>query len=477
MKFILKVATILVVSLMAVQAKAENLALILSFQDYDNGADVRSGTSNHDALVRAYRAAGYRVFDAEDRDRRQLQRPISQFVQNISRADNAVIHITGHVIHFGNSNWLLPVDATAGSVADLEFDGVSLDFLLELLAVKPDQSVMFLGLADRNFANIAGATRGISVSNLPDGVLLISGGYRNLSRSVLNDFLDRGTPVVDALQNNIRALTVQGDIPFRLVLGNGQPVAPAVDTAEEIQQALGLNRRQRRAIQTDLTLLGFGLGSVDGVLGNATRRAVRRWQQDQRLTATGYLTRQQITLLDQLSAARRSETEYEDRSFWARSGAGGDQTGLRAYLNAYPSGLFAERARNELEAFEQNNDIDEWARAARLNTLESYERYLRRFPGGIYSRLAKVRIQERGANNEPEVNNNAQRAEEQLRLDRTSQMLIEIRLSALGYRVGTADGVFDDTTRQGIRRYQRDRNMPVTGYVSAQVIRALLLNR
>ncbi len=182
--------------------------------------------------------------------------------------------------------------------------------------------------------------------------------------------------------------------------------------------------------------------------------------------------------MDQQADAARGELEGEDRQFWAQTGAGGALAGLRAYLDRYPDGLFSERAHNELQALEQNDDEDEWDRAASRDTLQSYQRYLQRYPDGIYNRLAKARVQEFLVEEDDDTDDEeARRIEERLRLDQSSRLLIELRLAGLGYRIGTAEGNFDDETRQGIRSYQDDRNLPETGYVNADMIRMLLLGR
>ena len=42
-------------------------------------------------------------------------------------------------------------------------------------------------------------------------------------------------------------------------------------------------------------------------------------------------------------------------------------------------------------------------------------------------------------------------------------LLTEMLLGRLGYDVGPFDGVLDNRTRAGVRRYQKDRNLPETG--------------
>ncbi|GEM_PF-2947219 len=473
--------TLMVVGLlfMAVQAKAQNLALILSFQNYENGSEVRNALRSHNDLLTAYRNAGFQTFAGRDRSNAQLRRLLREFADALDDADNAVIHINGHVVSFGQQSWVLPVDTKANSLAGLEIDGISVNFLLELLARKPEQSILFLGMPDRDFANIRGTRRGVSAENMPDDVMMVSGLHRDVVRAVTRNFLDPDTIVLQALSANRRSLNFDGDIPVGLILADGGAApapSPQVDTPVQIESALGLSRNQRRSIQADLTILGHDLGTIDGVFGNATRRAIRNWQRDQRFSRTGYLTAEQLVQLDRGADAVRRDLEVRDRAFWARSGAAGTVAGLQAYLEQFPEGLFAGRARDQLSELLRDDDQEEWLRAAEINTLQAYQRYLQRYPQGIYNRLAKVRIQE-FAVDEPDPHADARRAEERLRLDESSRLLIELRLAGLGYRVGGTDGNFNNATRNAIRQYQTDRRLPVTGYVSSTMIRMLLLGR
>ena len=76
--------------------------------------------------------------------------------------------------------------------------------------------------------------------------------------------------------------------------GTGGTV-PGDDLLEE--RLLSLTYAERRAVQRQLTLLGYNTGGTDGVLGWNTRRALAAWQRDEGLRASGYLTADQIRAL------------------------------------------------------------------------------------------------------------------------------------------------------------------------------------
>ena len=451
-------------------ASAQNLALVLSNGNYENGRDVNNITRRHQQLVNAFTGQNYEVIEGADLNRLQSRQRISTFAEKVARAETVVVVLNGHITHFGEQSWLMPVDIGANSATDVAFRGIDLDFITQVLAQKPGQSVLFIGESGSEVARISQVSEGLGRMNLPRGVLMISGVFDKVGDVLRHSFLRRNVAVIDVLRGDIGRLEVEGDIPSSLMLVSGRPV---VSTPEQIEDALGLSRSERRKIQRDLTDLGFDTRGIDGVFGNGTRTAIRSWQRRQRLSRTSYLTADQVALLRQQGDEVRVSIQANDRRYWAQTGADGSERGLRLYLERYPNGLFANRARAELARFNALTDEQAWARAVRVNTDNAYREYLRDFPNGIYKDIARSRIGE-----VPEVvDNEAKRVEDSLRLNSITRLLIEQRVAELGYRTGPRDGNFDLATRQAFRGYQRDRGMRVTGYVTADMIRRLLLGQ
>jgi uncharacterized caspase-like protein len=76
----------------------------------------------------------------------------------------------------------------------------------------------------------------------------------------------------------------------------------AAPEPEQIERSIGLTRQGRSRVQLALTLLGYGTGGTDGVLGPKSRAAISAWQTDQGEAATGYLSStQHAALLDAAS--------------------------------------------------------------------------------------------------------------------------------------------------------------------------------
>lgn len=451
-------------------ANAQNLALVLSNGYYDNGADVPTISRKHQQLVNALEGQGYEVIGGSDLNRAQIRQRIGEFANKIERSETVIAVINGHIAHFGDESWLMPADINVNSVTGLSSRGIGIRFITQLLAQRPGNSVLFVGESDREVRRIPLVEEGLARVSPPRGVMVVSGGFTEVTDLLRHQFLRPNVRVIDVLRGDIGRVEIEGDIPSSLELvGTGF----AVSTPEQIEAALGLSRGERRRIQQDLTVLGYNTRGIDGVFGNGTRAALRSWQQRERLPRTGYLTADQVSILRQQGEAARADIQAADRRYWAQTGGDGTERNLRLYLQRYPNGLFANRARAELARFNARTDEQAWARAVAANTDAAYRQYLRDYPNGIYKDIARRRI---GTTPES-VQNEGKRVEDALRLNSVSRLLIEQRVSDLGYRTGPRDGVFDLASRQAFRGYQRDRGLPVTGYVTADMIRRLLLGQ
>ena len=83
--------------------------------------------------------------------------------------------------------------------------------------------------------------------------------------------------------------------------GDGIDAAPGTEetsSAEDQEEALGLDRAYRILVQKGLAAAGHYGGQLDGLLGRPELRAgLQKWQLDQGIEATGYLTREVAEVL------------------------------------------------------------------------------------------------------------------------------------------------------------------------------------
>ncbi len=139
--------------------------------------------------------------------------------------------------------------------------------------------------------------------------------------------------------------------------------------------------------------LGFDPFGVDGIFGGRSRAAIRNWQASANLEASGYLTANQVTRLEN-AAARRAEQlrreaeerrraeERADRRYWQRTGQSGAEDGLPLISSDIPTDCFLIRPDN---GFVQSNES-----AAVWHAQRSAPHGITRQPRTAFSRIANM---------------------------------------------------------------------------------------
>jgi len=520
---------------LAVPAHASGVALFIANEDYDAIRDAR-GASEVLGAVGRLEGAGFAVDQATDLSAAAMRAALSVLSDSMQRGrhERVVIIYSGYTLHAAHGVWLMGSDTRAPDLANIDSTGVRLETLLAIAGQL--QGGAIVAIADLGFPTRPGAglQPGLPPSlAVPQGVSVVRGPAAQMTQ-FLRALAVPGSTVGAAVQQT-RQLQVEGfNPPYLAFLPVGH--APSVDadrraweeateidtpaayrtyldefptgqyaetaraaiarmenTPERIEAALNLTRDERRAIQRDLTILNFNPRGIDGIFGPGTRAAISSWQGRNTLTQSGFLNRDQIFQLASQAARRAAELEAEarerqaeeerqDRAYWRDTGAGRDEVGLRAYLERFPDGIFSNIGRERLNEIEearrqaaQARDRAAWDIARRDDSVQSYERYLRDFPRGVFADQARARIEELTRPSRPRPDVDAARAEEEaMRLPRFTVMIIEQRLSALGFDPGAIDGRMDNDTRRAIRRYQRASDLPVTGYLTQGIVARLM---
>ena len=266
--------------------------------------------------------------------------------------------------------------------------------------------------------------------------------------------------------------------------------------AQEAENRLNLNREQRRQIQRNLSILGFNPRGIDGVFGPGSRAAIGAWQQSRQLDGYGYLTGNQIVALQAAADTRshdleeearlqQQEQDQQDASYWRQTGRGTTEAGLRAYLRRYPDGLYSEIAQTRIDEFENDDrnraakaERDYWDAVQSNGSAKAYRQYLEKYPNGVFANTAEERlVYLEGSAQDEELIREAKAEEARVAGNGIARLLVEQKLQRLGLKPGRVDGTFDEDTRRALRKFQRARDIPVTGYVTQQTIVRLLAAR
>jgi peptidoglycan hydrolase-like protein with peptidoglycan-binding domain len=494
-------------------ASAENLALVVANTSYDSLPDLRIG-DEIDAAVAAFADAGFAVIEVRDARFAAAAAGLAEARERIEAADRVAILVAGHFAQGEGGTWLLSRDARQPDLFTVGAQGVPMAPLAALAALHPGAAAVLIADETGRVRLGPGLGAGAAPSPAPQGVAVFTGTARGIASTIADGLLEPGRSLGDVAGDLPSGVAAEGFLSARaaflpgeggevVVVARPAEAAPAPDVVElppvqaldpeGAEAALGLSREARRAVQRDLELLGYDPRGIDGVFGRGTRAAIVAWQRANAAPETGYLTGNQVVLLQEQGARRSVELEAEaarrqaeedrrDAAFWQETGSGGTEQGLRAYLARYPDGLYAARARAALDPFEEERreqaaaaDRQAWDAARGTDTVEAYRAYLAERPEGAFRREAEARIAALSGDEASDQAVAAARAEESaVTGSPIARLLIEQRLNQLGYEPGAIDGAFSDDTRRAIRRFQRARDIVVTGYVSQATMARLL---
>ncbi len=500
----------------------ERVALLFVQRNYDTLPDVPEAARLL-SLVAVLRDEGFDVRTFTDLDSSKLRLARTALVGLSDQADRLLIIAAGHIGSTRQDAFLYSGDAPRPHLLSQGDEALSLGGLLQMIEGHAGSAVLLVGEALASMNAGAGIAQGFGTQPIPQGVTVFTGPANDLVSLVADGLLIEGQSIAQtaaSASKNIRALgflpagvaflPVSADIgdatsgeleAFSRAQATGSAeafedflraypdgdyadaarsiLADLAPSPEELAQQgeaeLGLSRSRRTKIQGDLTYLGFDTNGVDGIFGRGTRTAITNWQRANDLDATGYLDSPAIDAIAAQAQKKRNQEDEADIAYWRQSGRDGTKDGYRKYLDRYPQGLFADIAEKnlaELEAASGASERAAWKDANDADTEQAYRAYLGAYPDGRHAADAVTRLQEIEASEDRVAK--ARGEEAQVMSSPLTRLLAERRLEQLGFEPGLVDGTFGPKTRQAIRKYQRDKNLFVSGFIDRKTFARLL---
>ena len=405
----------------AVGHAAERVALILGNGAYRHAPPLANAPADASSIAKVLERLGFKVFPGIDLDRAATDSLIHSFARELDDAKVALFFYSGHGLQVAGANYLVPVDAQLEHEADLEFETVPLQRIMNQLERTDRTSIVILDACRdnpflRRVASRSAATRG--------GLAPLQGGV--------------GTLIAYATAPDTVALDGKGDhSPFTASL-----LAHIETPGLEIGQLL-------KKVRAD-------------VIG-ATDRAQVPWDHSS-LVGDFYFvapTAPQAPVAPLASAAATGPVTNDEQRFW--DGAQSLQSpesktrALDAYLATYPEGAFAMLAKLQLD--------DLRARQAASTVVASTD------PSAVppAETAATSRTSQPTAlpTAEPETLSPEAAAERDLQLNRAKRRQVQRWLTDLGLEPRGTDGSFGQNTRGAIQAFQRRNGLPATGYLDS----------
>jgi uncharacterized caspase-like protein len=207
-------AALMMVAALACAAQAQDrVALVIGNSKYINVNALANPSNDAHAMARSLRAIGFEVAEGLDLDRGGMERLIRDFLRSSANARVALFFYAGHGLQVDGRNYLLPVDIKLESPADLSFETIGLDNILENLNDSSRANIIILDACRNNpfaqtFASRSGAARSVAVlsglagySNLGTGTLI---AFSTAPGAVAADGGGANSPFTRALAKHMR---------------------------------------------------------------------------------------------------------------------------------------------------------------------------------------------------------------------------------------------------------------------------------
>lgn len=316
-------------------AMAQRVALVIGNAAYAHSTGLKNPPSDVRLLASSLREAGYETVEmAENLSLAQMMASLQAFQRKAQGAEAALVYYSGHGIEGKGSNWLLPVDADLKSEADLPFEAIELNRVMESVEGAGLRMVVLDACRNNPFASQwKSANRAVSQGLAPveaDNVLVI---YAAAPGAVAYDGGGTNSPFAKALARRIE----QPGLPVQLLGGL---------VRDDVLSATGGKQRP------------FISASITGT---------------------------PITVTGQASPGGLALLAPEGNGFGGQRGDGGEAS------HDAPASLLPSPASDDVPRT-GSDDALAWKAALKVDTVPGYRSYLAEHPRGAYATFAQANI-------------------------------------------------------------------------------------
>ena len=161
----LRVAGMMALALLltiTVASAERRVALVLGNSQYQHAAALPNPVRDAQAMAERLQALGFEVVSGFDLTKQQTQTTVARFAKQVRGADVALFFYAGHGLQVSGKNYLLPVDAALEDETSLDFEAVSIDFVLRQMSRETSIRLVFLDACrDNPLAEVLAKTAGV----------------------------------------------------------------------------------------------------------------------------------------------------------------------------------------------------------------------------------------------------------------------------------------------------------------------------
>ena len=204
---------------------AKRVALVIGNAAYVQAGALTNPVNDAAEMAKALTRFGFDVILGLDLDRRAFDEKLKAFARSLDDADTAVLFYAGHGLQVAGRNYLVPVDAGLATERDLDFEAISLDFVLRQMEVGREgkTTIVFLDACrDNPLARNLARSMGTRSAAIGKGLAEVQTGvgtfiaYSTQPGNVALDGAGRNSPFTAALAarvlepgRNLNALMIE----------------------------------------------------------------------------------------------------------------------------------------------------------------------------------------------------------------------------------------------------------------------------
>lgn len=184
----------------------KRVALVVGNAAYRHADRLDNPVSDAQAVREALKKLGFDVIYGENLDLKGLGRAIGQFAGRVEDADAAIVYFAGHGATFGDTPYVVPVDAEFSNLDEVPYELIAVETLIGELRRAKGVRIAILdacrdNAAERSLKRTRGVgTRGLGPMKNPDGLIL---AYATQYLSTAADGGNGHSPFTAALLHNI----------------------------------------------------------------------------------------------------------------------------------------------------------------------------------------------------------------------------------------------------------------------------------
>ncbi|MEL6451446.1 MAG: caspase family protein [Pseudomonadota bacterium] len=414
-------------------------ALVIGNSQYAHASPLANPVNDAQAMTAKLESLGFNVVSGYDLDYIGMNQVVREFSRIARQSEVNILFYAGHGMAVDGINYLIPIDARLEDSTALDFEAVPVDFVTRQMSYSDSANLVFLDACRDNplskslSRSMGGATRALSIN---DGLA------------------EMRTPPT----------------------GKGLAIAFATSPGEVALDGDGVNSpfttSLLRHIGSENTDISVVLSRVVADVWQDTEEQQRPWLSSS-LTGSVMLNAVPVSLhASNVSAQSLSAVPVEkdtsdldsQKLLFSMARDSGLTEDYQAYLDTFPTGLFANNARRAIArlntAGQQQASIAPSTNAPAVSSRTSIPNASSGPQIDEYGALVlnvSQRVRAMHANENTEL---------LLDLDRQKRGEIQSRLNAAGSPVGVVDGLWGRKTRAGISTWQVQNGLAGSGFLN-----------